>query len=342
MWSDETLREMGFRQFKTGENLRATFIHLHVFAIEGITVPTAETASTVIKGQRCRFAIAASVNAGCQALLSDDWVPDEAVWQKDKACVGPYFMAAIGPTTEYSADSGHIKAEAEGDIITYDSFPEPKALLRSISADVLPELLTALACQLHRPGHHLRIRPVDSAIVGKTHDGRALHDIYLTMSARGYASLPLDGDAIKVRAASAAALSTRLHVKVSRFFKLALFEEDDLKRFLYFFLALEVQTHLTFGSVDHSTCISSLVPQVSAAGQSVIALLGRHTDNMKSLRDRFVWCALCSWTSITDSDIAEFKRLKKVRDEIAHGSLDAPPSEAVRAVEALAIKVLLQ
>lgn len=142
--------------------------------------------------------------------------------------------------------------------------------------------------------------------------------------------------------ASASALSTRLNVKVSRFFNLALFEEDDLKRFLYFFLALEVQTHLAFRAVDHSVHIGSLVPQASVAGRSAAALLERHTENMKNLRDRFVWCALCSWTSVTDSDVTEFKRLKDIRDSIAHGSIDAPPSEAVRAIKALTIKVLLQ
>ena len=71
-------------------------------------------------------------------------------------------------------------------------------------------------------------------------------------------------------------------------------------------------------------------------------MIERHTENMRNLRDRFAWCALCSWTSIGDSDVTEFKRLKDVRDAIAHGSVDVPASDAVRAIEALTIKILLQ
>lgn len=152
----------------------------------------------------------------------------------------------------------------------------------------------------------------------------------------------MSSENVKAGLAATVTLAQKLNVKVARFFKLALYEEDDLKRFLYFFLALVVQTHATFGALDHSCLISSLIPPTTVAGQSAVGLLQRHTDNMRNLRDRFIWCALCAWTSIADSDVAEFKRLKDIRDAIAHGIIDAPLTEAVRAVEMLTIKVLLQ
>ncbi len=42
--------------------------------------------------------------------------------------------------------------------------------------------------------------------------------------------------------AAVVAQAPTLNPKAARFFKLALFEEDNLKRFLYFFLAIEVKT----------------------------------------------------------------------------------------------------
>lgn len=336
------MHAMGFRSFATGEAVSARFIHLHIFAVEGITVSSAEVASTTIKGHACRVAIANTANAACQALLSDDFVTDEAEWQKERRCSGPYVLAVLGPTDEYTAAAGHIKEEADGSITTYDCFPAAKILLRGISNEALPELLTSLTCHFYTPGQHLRMRPVDSAISGETADGRTVHDLRLTMSAHAFALVAMDSATVKRRLGSAVALATSLNVKVARFFKLALFEDDELKRFLYFFLALEVQTHAAFRAVDHPARIGSFVPSTSWAGQSAKALFERHTENMKNLRDRFVWCALCAWTSIADSDVAEFKRLKDIRDAIAHGSIDAPPSEAVRAIEALVIKVMLQ
>lgn len=341
-FSDEVMKAMGFRPFADRETVRARFSCANVSAIEGITVASAELASTSIKGHVCRVAVASTVNDACQALLSDDYIADEAEWQKDKKCSGPYAMAVIGPTEEYEASSGQIKEEADGSITTYDCFPAAKALLRGIASDALPELLTSLTCNFFTPGQHLRIRSVDEVIFGATPEARTVHDLRLSMSARAFASVAVSSEKAKTSLAATVALAPKLNVKVARFFKLALFEEDDLKRFLYFFLALEVQTHATFGAVDHPTRVSSLIPPTSVAGQSAVGLLRRHTDNMKTLRDRFIWCALCSWTSIADSDVVEFKRLKDIRDAIAHGSIGVPPAEAVRAVEALTIKVLLQ
>ncbi len=164
----------------------------------------------------------------------------------------------------------------------------------------------------------------------------------ITGSAYGYTSIAASAETVHAGLAGVVAQAPKLNVKVSRFFKLAMFEEDDLKRFLYFFLALEVKTHATFADTDHLAHIDSLLPISSLTGQSAAALLQRHTGNMKNLRDRFVWCAFCVWTSITDDDVKEFKRLKDIRDAIAHGSIGAPPSEAVVSIKALTIKVLQQ
>lgn len=333
---------MGFRQLAAEETVRAKFVSLAVFAIEGITVASAEVASTTIKNQECRLVLARSVNDACRTLLSDDYIDNEPEWAEDKKCCGPYLMAMFGPTQEYTASSGHIKEEENGDITTYDCFPAAKSLLRDIANDTLPELLTSLTCNLFTPGQHFRIRVIENTICGTTSDNRRLHDIRLSMSATGFSPVEMSSERVQASLAATITLASRLNIKVARFFNLALFEEDDLKRFLYFFLALEVQTHVTFSGINHSSQINSFIPSITVVGQSAVGLLQRHTDNMKNLRDRFIWCALCSWTSIADSDVTEFKRLKNIRDKIAHGSIDVPPTEAVRAIEELTIKVLLQ
>lgn len=341
-FSDEVMKAMGFRPFAAGETVRARFRYAGVFAIEGITVESAEVASTMIKGQLCRVAVASTANDACQALLSDDYIADEPEWQTERRCSGPYALAVIGPTEEYMVSSGQIKEEADGSITTYDCFPAAKGLLRDAASTTLPELLTSLTCNFFTPGRHFRIRSVDEVIFGVTPEDRTVHDLRLSTSARGFVSIAASSEKVKSNLAATVVLASKLNVKVARFFKLALFEEDDLKRFLYFFLALEVQTHAIFGAIDHSTRIGSLIPPTSVAGKSAVGLLQRHTGSMKNLHDRFIWCAMCFWTSITDSDVTEFKRLKDIRDAIAHGSIDAPSTEAVRAVEALTIKVLLQ
>lgn len=339
-FSDEVMKAMGFRQFAPGEVVKARFSNLAVFAVEGITVASTGIETVTIKGHICKLAIAPTVNEACQALLSDNYAADEAEWQNDHKCSGPYALVAIGPTDEYEADSGLIKQEADGSITTYDCFRAARAFLKEVGNDVLPALLTALTCNFFTPGRHFRVRPVDSASFGTTPAGLTVHDFRITGSGHGFAPTAASAETVHEGLAAVAAQAPKLNVKVARFFKLAMFEKDDLKRFLYFFLALEVKTHATFALIDHLERLGSLVPTTSFSGQSAVALLQRHTDNMKNLRDRFVWCAFCAWTSITDDDVIEFKRLKDIRDAIAHGSIDVPPSEAVSSIQALTIKVL--
>ena len=341
-FSDEVMKAMGFRLFAAGETMRARFIHVTVFSIEGITVASTEMATVTVKGHACKLAIAPKVNVACQALLSDDYAADEWEWEKEHKCSGPYALVAVGPTDEFEANAGRIKEEADGSVTTYDCFPTPKALLREVASEVIPELLTALTCNFFSPGRHFRVRSVDVATSGTTPQGRTVHDLRITMSAHAFASIAATAETVQAGLVGLVSQVPKLNVKVARFFKLAMFEEDDLKKFLYFFLALEVKTHAAFAAVDHPGSIGLLVPTGSRAGQSVAALLRRHTDNMKNLRDRFVWCSLCAWTSVTDDDVTEFKRLKDIRDAIAHGSIDTPQGADVVALQVLTVKVLQQ
>ena len=139
----------------------------------------------------------------------------------------------------------------------------------------------------------------------------------------------------------ATSLATRMSPKVSRFYSLALNESDPLKRFLYLFLTIERQTHATFKTIDHGLRMTELtqVPQrVNSVGTSFFEA---QSEKWKSLQERFIWCALTVWTHLTDIDVESFTKVKKVRDQIAHGEIAAPPPEAVQLVERVAGKLQL-
>jgi hypothetical protein len=340
-FSEEVMRAMGFRPFRVDEVIKARFRLLKVFSIEGFTVTSTQKASTALNGRECAFAIAGRVNEACRSLLCDDYTDDEAEWERERRCSGPYVLVSVGPTNYYEASSGHLKTDDSGrSVETFDSFREAQDYIRASAREVLPELTTALACSLAVPGKHFALRSVDECIVGTTPEGQTVHDIVITMSGRMFASVPVSEEDLSARMRRAAQLASQLNRKAARFFDLALFEDDVLKRFLYFFLAVEIETHGTFGAMNHKACVSQLVPPGSPAREAANVLLVRQTDGLKNLRDRFVWCALFAWRGIDDSDVLEFKRLKDVRDAIAHGTLAVPPPEALTAIERLAARIV--
>jgi hypothetical protein len=187
----------------------------------------------------------------------------------------------------------------------------------------------------------LELRKLGRASVGRTTTGQVLHDIRLDVSARANVSLGLTPSALSDGLKGAVALVPRLNAKAARFFALGAAEEDDLKKFLYFFLALEVETHAVFGRMNHAQALRKLLDP-KAPIPSAVALLQRQVDQLRSLLDRFVWCAACAWVGITDADVADFKKMKTIRDDIAHGTIAGPPRGSAQLVQKLARKVLRQ
>ena len=102
----------------------------------------------------------------------------------------------------------------------------------------------------------------------------------MEIRAEMYTSYNLANPQLAEKLNLAKSLTTTLNPKASRFFALGLAEEDQLKRFLYFFLALEVETHATFGRIDHAANLARLLNDKTARTQSTTKLLSAQVDNL--------------------------------------------------------------
>lgn len=116
-------------------------------------------------------------------------------------------------------------------------------------------------------------------------------------------------------------------------------EEDALKRFLYFFLSIEVQVHRTFKTIDHRAHLDALSLLDNQIQITSTSFFGDAVKRWTNLKDRLIWCARCVWTDLTQADIIEFARLKRIRDGIAHGDIATPSIGDVTAIENFAIKL---
>lgn len=340
--SNAVLESMGFRPFSQAESLSARFHYLHVYQVQGFNVDkTSLPACTgAIGGRPYQLAVGASVNAVCRTLVSDDLADSEEEWQKEHKCRPPYLVIHLGPTDEQVFSGTHVKLD-EHAIHTYDGFGRAREELHAWGQTVLPSLLAGLASSFSLHDQPIKFVATDRAFYGMTNDGRTVLDTRFHASASGYGSTRLAAEQAMQRLTSAIDIASGINQKVARFFHLALHEDDPLKRFLYFFLSIEIETHATFGTIDHTKKISSLLLAPAHAAVTTQAFFDGQRQKWTNLNDRFVWCVLCNWRHLSDSDVQEFKRLKTIRDEIAHGSLATPPMDAVRAVEKLAAKLQL-
>jgi hypothetical protein len=335
------IEAMGFRRINAGEEIVAAFHSLNVFEIQGFTVSkdSCFTTSGIVSGFDYELGVGSSVNDISMALLADDFTENETAWAEEHQCRPPYALLHCGPTSEQSSGPGYVKQNGST-IMTYDSFGPVKDQLRSIEAKVLPAVQTSLACEFTFAPHKVRFNSIDRNVFGLTSDKVVVHDIRLGGSATAYTASALPPADIQEAMERVGHLAAIVNPKVARFFKLALEDKDSLKRFLYFFLAIEIETHKRFASIDIVKSCASLLNVPERIRASAVVLL-ENTSGKWNLADRFTWCVVNAWHHMSDADVSDFRRLKKVRDGIAHGVISVPPADSVVAVEALAGKLQL-
>jgi hypothetical protein len=340
-FSPQLGQRRGYRKFFETEPIVASFHSLNIYAVQGIKLDEATVVriSGSLSGTAYAFAVGNSVNALTQELLGDDLAEDEVAWAEVHRCTPPYAVIHIGPTSPRTCVHGHVKEE-DGSITTLDSFAEATTELRSLEDRALPLLVTSLYSAFSLENHPVRLRRVRREAFGITPDGVVVHDEDFPFKMSLVASRMVSAGELRAGVERVEALATSIKPEVARFFHLAIEEGDLLKRFLYFFLSIEIETHKTFQSVDHSAYIARLLKHEDRIPSTMTSFLEvQQRERWTNLQDRFVWCAYCVWTAITDADVSEFKRIKKIRDKIAHGTMAVPPAESVRVAEELASKL---
>ncbi|MBB6095632.1 hypothetical protein HNQ60_004523 [Povalibacter uvarum] len=332
--STAALDAMGF---KDGLEVEATFHSVNVYSLSGITCSQPTTLESAIgktaQHSDYQLAVGLSVNEACKRLIGDTLVEDELKWMEERACCGPYLLVAI--KVNPAKRIGRVKEEIAS-ISTYGMFSMEKAAIAAIESDVLPRAVTSVTQLISAAGYVCAARHVAREVFGLDPALRPVHDIRFSLSGTGSSSRLVSDAIIRSAVAEAPGLAHKLDPKVARFLRLAEDEVDLLRRFLFFFLAVEVETHRAFAAIDHASLIPDLLDPSLPHNAIIRGFLREQPERLKNLKDRFTWCAMFAWPAMTDVDVQDFARLKSVRDKLSHGEITAPPPEAVISVEALA------
>ena len=294
----------------------------------------------VVSGVPYQMAFGASVNAIARRLVNDDLADDEGGWLAEHKCAPPFLMLHVGPTARHTLSGSYVKFE-ETRITTYEGFTPARSELKELENSVLPSALSALTCQFSRFHPTVKFKRVARDVFGITPAGQTLFDFRIEIRGSLTTARGIGAPDVSLYFSRSTALAASISPKVSSFFQLALEEDDPLKRFLYFFMTVERQTHAAFAAIDHRGHLGTLTHGPDRVRTAMADFFVAQSERWKALQERFVWCALSVWTQLTDADIASFKELKRVRDQLAHGEISAPSAQNVLAIEGLAKKLQL-
>ncbi len=337
--TDYAIRAMGFDDLPIPERLSASFCGYTVYETRGLAI--AEGICKTSKGTAAavsyQVAVSKSLNGACRALSNDDFTDDEPRWMKERRTWGPFALVQVGPTGQHEADVSRMRRESNGLVQTYDEFASARAEVRSLEGRALPRIVSALTCAFSKPGRSVSVRTLDRIALGQLSGGGYLHDARLEVKAEVFAGRLIEGAELETALDRAATLAPTLNDGVARFVSLGTEEPDQLRRFLFFFLALERETNAAFRKLDHDAGVDAALAPTTAT--STKALLQSQVSTLKNLYDRFAWCAACAWKHLDANDVTAFKQLKKTRDSIAHGELSEPPAGHAKLAEELALRI---
>lgn len=333
---------MGFREEVAVGAIAARFTSVSVYEVQGVVMPPAfsEALPAQVAGVEYRIALAQSVNEGCRTLIGDDFTESEQIWREEVKTKGPFALVAVGPTELLECTAKRVSRDAVGNLTTYDAFPSLRGALRGLEQRVLPPVFSALTFALSVAERPVYLRWLACAWAGRCSDGAQVHDVSFEMNAEMHVSRVVDRDWLVEAIGKTVVSAPKLNQRAAKFFALGERERDHLKRFIYFFIAIEVQTHAAFTRLNHEEHVASMLSRSDRRNPDIINLIQNKIEKSSNLFDRFVWCAACAWPDVVEADIALFRKLKVARDDIAHGRVSELPRGFSREARMLAHKVI--
>ena len=254
MLSNYLIEKMGFEEMPPGQVIEARFHLAHIYHIKGVSIEKdAELCIQDVQYNDVKFSIAIgnSLNSLMRALADDDMVEDERKWEKDKKTGPPYALVLVGPTETYSSN-GKYWQEKEGAIITYSCFLEAKFELKQKMEKLLTVLLPAISVRFFHSEYPSVLQLVWKTAFGTTRDGRNVQDIHSSGSASVSFNKKVTVEEIDSIFKKTLDGLDKVSVRAAKYFYMGLCETDNLKKFLFYFLSIEVYTHETYKAINFS------------------------------------------------------------------------------------------
>jgi hypothetical protein len=337
-----SIKKMGFELIPEGIQIEAYFKSLNLYQIRGISSGDEINFSPdklKIITEDYSFSIGNSVNAVSNLLINDDFTDNEEKWKTDTKSSPPYLLVLVSIDKPETCTHGYWK-HVDKFIITYDCFNKSKEILKNLESQKSAMLITSLSAILSSADHSVTLVPIAKEYFAETNLGKRLQDLNFKMSAVLSVDKKITESELLSKINKSLVIYKTLHPKIGHFYNLAVKEKDKLKQFIYYFIMIEIFTHSSFKELTNNLEYSTMYNIPDRVVKFGTEFFEEFQKNSKNLLQRFIWCSINKWKDIEDSDIDQFKSLKKIRDSIYHGEKIDEKAIPVHQVQSLALKLL--
>jgi len=228
-------------------------------------------------------------------------------------------FAATGPVDVTLGNSAQQRDEY---VLTFDAFDKAAIRQRFVRQHRAMQLALALESKA-------RVR-FDEATVGTYCTNADGHTVYSLSISGGKAEIivasPLDPEATETVAQRFELLSTstKLDSAVRLYADMAIYGREPFRVFISGWAALEILINKTFKELEERFFSTLAIPHQPEMSAKFLAAVRRTMEGKHSLIDRFTLVSSVllpkQAAEAAEADLSAFKLIKKLRDEIAHGS----------------------
>lgn len=337
------IKSMGFSEHPSDDVLEVNFGIIRIFSLNGINLNTEnkDDLSEVISfDNSCTAIISNSINDASVKLTGDNFTEEDEKKWLSKIKAYPPFILIYFQESEHHVLTGGNRQIKNGDIYTYDAFPNGKSEIRRWEKESLPIIITSLTVHFSNSEQHVKLIPVQKSIFGTTKTGQTLFDIKMSGSANLSISHPKTIAELNSSLNKVQDLYLNLSWESIRPLYAALNETDQLKKFLATFLFIERYTHSQYKLLSYEENAKKSFNIPDRLNESGTKFFNSRFMDAKNLSQRFHWCAMLSWDTINDEDIRTFHEIKKLRDRLIHGEDIDESTLPIKGIKTLAFKLL--
>ncbi|GEM_PF-2717963 len=342
-FSGHVLENVGFQKIPDETVIKAQFRSVIVYEARGIISDKGDPIDPSFleySDGEVSLSLGDSVNEICRVLIDDDFTDDENEWEKERKTAPPYLIVVTKCPEEVVCSDGYWKNDGEK-IVTQDCFPEGRESLRLLEKKRTSVLVSSLSALLSSEQNPVVFIQVHRAVFAETNLNMRLIDSWCSLSGEGHILSRIDNESISDKIKYIFSLSDSIHTRVGYFFNLAVNEKDRLKKFLYFYSAIEVHINKTFKELisDPDLTIPRIMPS-RIAGFARLFDIKIPIQKATNIFHRFMWCSILQWGDVNNSDVNKFKALKSTRDRIYHGEDVEEKTLPIGEAQSLALKII--
>jgi len=336
------IESMGYVEHPQSDLIEVHFAILKAFSLRGLNFEqncSSKQSDVISFGRNCTLTISQSINEASKSLTGDVFVDDEEKWLAEKKAIPPFLLIYFRESVPRQLQGGY-RQEKNGNILTYDAFPEGKKEIREWESESVPVIVTSIIVNLSTLDRQVDLIPIERIVFGITQDGKMLRDYRITGSASGYFSTTKSIQQINASLERSKNQASVLTKDICRNFYATLNEPDRMKKFLGYYQFIERLTHSTYKTLNFDRDAIDTFNVPVRVKESVTRFFESIFTYPKNLSQRFYWCTILVWNSLNENDVDCFLELKKVRDKLSHGEHIEEYELPVEKAKVLAMKLL--